>query len=133
MAPHPDEPKALDQVRRACRARQYSRRTEEAYTGWIRRYVIFHDKRHPREMGAGEVAAFLKSSKTNSLPNSQPNRGVKLSNRRHRSSCPFSIDVRSASRALNVRRFALLAAYRLSVRHPELHQPAVPTLNAAHG
>jgi hypothetical protein len=59
MAPEPHEPKLLDQVRRACRARQYSRRTEEAYTGWIRCYVVFHDKRHPREMEASEVAAFL--------------------------------------------------------------------------
>ncbi len=39
--------------------RHYSRRTEEAYTAWIRRYVLFHKKRHPRDMGAAEVAAFL--------------------------------------------------------------------------
>ena len=39
--------------------RHYSRRTEEAYTAWIRRYILFHKKRHPREMGAAEVSAFL--------------------------------------------------------------------------
>ena len=39
--------------------RHYSRRTEEAYTAWIRRYILFHKKRHPGEIGAAEVSAFL--------------------------------------------------------------------------
>jgi integron integrase len=52
-------PKLLEQVRNACRARHFSRRTEEAYVGWIRRYIHFHDKRHPGELGAAEVSAFL--------------------------------------------------------------------------
>lgn len=52
-------PKLLDQVRAAIRLRHYSRRTEEAYCAWIRRFVIFHGKRHPREMGEAEVRAFL--------------------------------------------------------------------------
>jgi Phage integrase, N-terminal SAM-like domain len=39
--------------------RHYSRRTERAYVGWIRRYVLFHGKRHPAEMGAQEVSRFL--------------------------------------------------------------------------
>ena len=52
-------PKLLDQVRAAIRLRHYSRRTEEAYVGWIRRYIVFHGKRHPLEMGAIEVAGFL--------------------------------------------------------------------------
>ncbi|CAN5424782.1 integron integrase [soil metagenome] len=52
-------PKLLDRVRLAIRSRHYSRRTEEAYVGWIRRYILFHRKRHPREMGEREVAAFL--------------------------------------------------------------------------
>ena len=39
--------------------KHYSIRTEEQYVGWIRRYVLFHGKRHPREMGAREVEAFL--------------------------------------------------------------------------
>lgn len=53
------KPKLLEQVRDACRARHFSRRTEEAYVGWIRRYIHFHSKRHPAELGASEVSAFL--------------------------------------------------------------------------
>lgn len=49
----------LDQVRTAIRLRQYSLRTERAYVGWIKRYILFHDKRHPSAMGAPEVTAFL--------------------------------------------------------------------------
>jgi integron integrase len=41
--------------------RHYSRRTEEAYLGWIRRFILFHGKRHPRELGPPEVTAFLSS------------------------------------------------------------------------
>jgi site-specific recombinase XerC len=53
------KPRLLEQVRRACRARQFSDRTADAYTGWVRRYVIFHGKRHPAELDAHAVAAFL--------------------------------------------------------------------------
>ncbi len=49
----------LDQVRDAVRVRHYSYRTEQAYVGWIRRFVLFHDKRHPAEMGADEIRRFL--------------------------------------------------------------------------
>jgi integron integrase len=49
----------LDRVRDAVRTRHYSRRTEKAYVHWIKRYIFFHDKRHPAEMGAAEVGAFL--------------------------------------------------------------------------
>jgi len=49
----------LDQVRHACRLRHYSIRTEEAYHASAKRYILFHRKRHPREMGAAEVTAFL--------------------------------------------------------------------------
>jgi integron integrase len=52
-------PRLLDQVRAAIRARHYSRRTEEAYIHWIRRFIVFHGKRHPRELGAAEVTAFV--------------------------------------------------------------------------
>jgi integron integrase len=52
-------PKLLDQVRDAIRVRHYSIRTEQAYTAWVRRYVLFHDKRHPAQLGAADVAAFL--------------------------------------------------------------------------
>lgn len=52
-------PRLLDQVRRALRVRRYSRRTEEAYVGWVRRYVLFHGKRHPRKLGTDAIAEFL--------------------------------------------------------------------------
>ena len=52
-------PRLLDRVREAARLRHMSRRTEEAYVGWIRRFIVFHDKRHPDQMGAREVVAFL--------------------------------------------------------------------------
>jgi site-specific recombinase XerD len=48
-------------VRHAIETRHYSRRTEKAYVLWIKRYIFFHGKRHPAEMGAAEVAAFLTS------------------------------------------------------------------------
>ena len=54
-------PKArlLDQVREVIRFKHYSIRTEQAYIHWIKRFIFFHQKRHPREMGAGEIQAFL--------------------------------------------------------------------------
>ncbi len=58
---HAPKPRLLDQVREAVRARHYSRRTEKAYIHWIKRYIFFHGKRHPAELGASEVTAFLTS------------------------------------------------------------------------
>ena len=58
-APLARRPRLLEQVRDALRVRHYSRRTERAYVGWIRRYILFHGKRHPAEMGADEVTRFL--------------------------------------------------------------------------
>lgn len=55
----PKPPRLLDQVRHRARARHYSRRTEKAYAGWIRRFILFHGKRHPTMMGAGDIARFL--------------------------------------------------------------------------
>jgi len=55
------KPKLLDQVRQLLRLRHYSRRTEEAYTGWIRRYILFHGKQHPKDLNEGDVSAFLTS------------------------------------------------------------------------
>jgi site-specific recombinase XerD len=59
--PTPQQPRLLERVRAALRARHFSRRTEESYVGWIRRYIVFHGKRHPVEMGAPEVTRFLTS------------------------------------------------------------------------
>ena len=56
---HPRPPRLLDRVRAEIRLRHYSPRTEKAYVGWIRRYILFHGVRHPDEMGAGEVSLFL--------------------------------------------------------------------------
>jgi integron integrase len=61
--PRPDgpgePPRLLDLVRDRLRLKHYSLRTETAYVGWIKRYIVFHGKRHPREMGKAEVEAFL--------------------------------------------------------------------------
>jgi integrase-like protein len=53
------EPKLLDRVREAARVRHLSLRTERAYAQWVRRYILFHGKRHPAEMGEAEINAFL--------------------------------------------------------------------------
>jgi integron integrase len=53
------EPKLLDQVRGKIRVKHYSIRTEQAYTDWIKRFILHFGKRHPREMGAAEVEQFL--------------------------------------------------------------------------
>ncbi len=58
-------PRLLDQVRQAIRARHYSPRTEKAYVGWIRRFVRFHGKRHPREMGEAQITEFVSALATN--------------------------------------------------------------------
>lgn len=55
----PSKPRLLGQVRATCRLRQLSRRTEQAYLDWIRRFVKFHGLRHPDELGDAEVLAFL--------------------------------------------------------------------------
>lgn len=53
------KPRLLDRVRAAARLRHLSHRTEDAYVGFIKRFILFHGKRHPAEMGADEVRAFL--------------------------------------------------------------------------
>lgn len=53
------KPKLLDQVRQVARLRHLSHRTEDAYVQFIRRYILFHNKRHPSEMGADEIREFL--------------------------------------------------------------------------
>jgi integron integrase len=57
----PAAPRLLDQVRDAVRRLHYSIRTEEAYVKWIRRFILFHGRRHPLEMGEAEVEQFLTS------------------------------------------------------------------------
>ena len=59
MASSPTQPKLLDQVRGKIRVKHYSIRTEQAYVHWIKRFIMHFDKRHPRDLGAAEVEAFL--------------------------------------------------------------------------
>lgn len=53
------KPKLLQQVRNVIRTKHYSIRTEEVYVGWIKRFILFHNKRHPMEMGNREISTFL--------------------------------------------------------------------------
>lgn len=55
----PSTPKLLEQVRQRLRVKHYALRTEQSYLSWIRNYIIFHNKRHPREMAAAEIESFL--------------------------------------------------------------------------
>ena len=57
----PSKPKLLDQVRQAIRTRHFSPKTEESYVHWIKRFIFFHNKRHPAQMGESEIAQFLSS------------------------------------------------------------------------
>lgn len=57
--PATNKPKLLDQVRDVLRRRHYSIRTEQAYIDWIKRFIVYHNKRHPKEMAEEEVTAFL--------------------------------------------------------------------------
>ena len=58
---HTPAPRLLDQVREVIRIKHYSIRTEQAYLQWIRRYILYHGRRHPRDMGESDVTEFLSS------------------------------------------------------------------------
>jgi len=53
------QPRLLERVRNAIRVRQYSVSTEKVYLGWVYRYIMFHHKRHPAEMGKAAIEDFL--------------------------------------------------------------------------
>lgn len=59
VKPSANKPKLLDQVRDVIRRRHYSIRTEQAYVDWIKCFILYHDKRHPRDMAEEEVTKFL--------------------------------------------------------------------------
>lgn len=59
------KPKLLDQVRNVMRVNHYSKKTEEAYISWIKRFILFHNKRHPIDMGAEEIKSFINNLVTN--------------------------------------------------------------------
>jgi site-specific recombinase XerD len=65
--------KLLDLVRQRIRLKGHSIRTEKAYVSWIKRYILFHDKRHPEDMGKAEIEAFLShlAMKLNVAPSTQ--------------------------------------------------------------
>ena len=54
-----NSPKLLDVFRDALRVKHYSARTEDTYAAWVKNFILFHNKRHPREMGVGEIGQFL--------------------------------------------------------------------------
>lgn len=68
--------KLLDQVREGIRLRHYSARTERAYVGWIKRFIVFHGKRHPAELGAEEVTAFVSSLASRGVSASTQNQAL---------------------------------------------------------
>jgi integron integrase len=57
--PSPQGKKLMEQVSDALRTKHYSYRTEQTYTDWIKRYILFHNKRHPKDMGEAEIRAFI--------------------------------------------------------------------------
>jgi integron integrase len=59
MTSQPPSKKLLDQMRDLLRTQHYSIRTESAYMEWVKRFILFHNKRHPKDMGNSEIAAFL--------------------------------------------------------------------------
>jgi Phage integrase, N-terminal SAM-like domain len=79
----------LDRVREAARRLHYSIRTEEAYVSWTRRFIVFHGKRHPLEMGESEVVAFLTHLAVQ--------RNVAASTQ-NRPSAPWSSSIKSSSK-----------------------------------
>ncbi|HTX53494.1 MAG TPA: integron integrase [Candidatus Baltobacteraceae bacterium] len=66
----------LEQVRQGLRARHYSMRTEKAYVGWIRRFILFHGKRHPADMGEVEIGAYLSSLAETKVSSSTQNQAL---------------------------------------------------------
>lgn len=66
MVEMPSSHRLLDRLRAALRTHHYSRRTEQAYSGWVRRYILFHGKRHPEEMG--EMNNLVRAQRPQRLP-----------------------------------------------------------------
>ena len=54
-----NKPKLLDQVKNEMRVKHYSRKIEESYTSWMKRFILFNNKKHPNEMGKEEIQKFL--------------------------------------------------------------------------
>jgi len=54
-----EKPKLIDQLRNTIRTKHYSLKTEKSYVNWVRRFILFHNKQHPKEIGALEIQRFL--------------------------------------------------------------------------
>jgi len=59
MVMEPRPKKLLEQLRDVIQLKHYAYRTEETYVQWVKRFILFHEKRHPREMGRAEIETFL--------------------------------------------------------------------------
>ena len=92
------KPKLLDQVRDVIRRKHYSLRTEQAYVDWIKRFIIYHKKRHPAEMAEEEVAQFL----TNCASDIQITPGVRQFRFEHRLSS-FESDAKTRAHSQSCR------------------------------
>jgi hypothetical protein len=71
--------KPLDEVREVIRRKHYSRRTERTYVSWIRRFILCHEKRHPRDMGKKEIETFLPAAFFNLTGGDKPLHATLLS------------------------------------------------------
>jgi integron integrase len=117
--------KLLDRVREAIRLKHYSIRTEEAYVNWVKRFILFHNKRHPREMGLPEIEAFLSCyhdlvSRSNFLLKKHLSleEGVMIT----RNLTHLAVDLKVAASTQNQALSAILFLYR-EVLHKELEGP----------
>src|SRR5882672_6189476 len=97
------QPRLLDQMREVLRLKRLSYRMEEAYISWVRRFILFHDKRHPKDMGAAEIRAFLSYLATHehvaaSTQNSALNALLFLYRSVLKQPCPHIEDIERAKR-----------------------------------
>jgi hypothetical protein len=130
---HSPSPKLLDQVRNLCRLKHYSIRTEQTYVDWCKRFILFHHKRHPKDMGAPEVRAFLEHLAAGNgrvyLPSAvakkYPNANREWPWQYVFPAKSLSTDPRSGEvRRHHVNETSLQRAIKIAVRHAPLTQPA---------
>jgi Phage integrase, N-terminal SAM-like domain len=85
--------KLLDQMRDALRTQHYSYRTENTYVEWAKRFILFHNKRHPRDMGVVEVQAFITHLATQRKVAASTHTVLAVGAREIRRSAPFSFSI----------------------------------------
>ena len=123
-APAPPQ-RLLGRLREAIRVRHYSFRTEDAYADWARRFIRFHGRRHPREMGAAEVAVFLSAPRPADA--GRPPGGSSKVAKPHLLETSLAVDRHVAPSTQNQAKSALLFLYRqvLGVELPWLDEIVV--------